>query len=685
MILENAPAKSATALENISLLALVRHRISVPAGESIERVYEHFQRHNQEYVGVTSQGQLLGLVSRGQMGFLLASRFGFSVYARQAIENHMMKRYLQVPVSLPLLKVIEAALSREGEEFYDDVALVDNDNHYLGVISVETLIRLQSKLFTYKSTLAENQQRALEDKNQQLSESLNQLRQSQGRYQSLFDNSALGVALLNRSGEIQTCNHRMAVLLAGSGATPAVTNLATVVSPVEQNTFLALLQNHEENNERQPHASEFTVLIPGRGQRLFKFFTHWIRETDQITVLLDDITEQRMYERAMAQKEKSAMLESLVGGIAHEINNKLSPIIGFAELLTIQLERNEPPNKLQNYGKTIRDSAVESAKIIRQLLQLSRPTTSELGLCDLRTIVQDALTILSFRLRESGCHLELGLPATEAPIIADPAQIKQIIINLILNALDAMEDRSTRRLRLAVTGQLNHVILEVEDTGHGIKPEHLSRIFDPFFTTKGPDRGTGLGLSVCFSIIKQHGGEIQAESTENIGTLFKIILPSTTPLNAVHQAARPVNETTANDKPAVTISSPHARILIVDDDEFVTQMLQEALKLKLSGHIELRHSGEQAVSLLEKADFDLIISDVRMPGMGGFGLFQWIKLCRPQLANHFLFITGDAGGVDLNEQLEALGIPVLRKPFAVDDLIRECLRMARKQSIHTAA
>src|SRR5262249_48843831 len=153
------------------------------------------------------------------------------------------------------------------------------------------------------------------------------------------------------------------------------------------------------------------------------------------------------------QKEKSAMLDSLVGGIAHEINNKLAPIIGFSELLRAQLVRGQPPEKLTRYCTMIRESALDSAKIIRQLLQLSRPMTMELAACDIRELVREVTAFLGFRIRESGCELLLDLPDHPTPVRADVTQIKQVIINLTLNALDALQADRKKQLRFSVAEQ----------------------------------------------------------------------------------------------------------------------------------------------------------------------------------------------------------------------------------------
>ena len=323
------------------------------------------------------------------------------------------------------------------------------------------------------------------------------------------------------------------------------------VAAKERGAFLRLLHEHEEHPEDSAtRTSECLLQLPQRGPRLFKLFSNWVQETGQVCVLFNDITEQRVLEHRLIQKEKSALLDSLVGGIAHEINNKLAPIVGYSELLQLEISRLKEVEQLGPYCDIIRDAAMESAKIIRQLLQLSRPLARELKIVDVRDLFNEVQALLRFRLRESGCRVEAEFMAEPAPVYADAAQIKQVMINLIFNALDAMEHTPEKRLRLSVQAVNGEVCFRVADTGHGIKPENLNRIFNPFFTTKASDRGSGLGLSVCLNVVKSHNGDISVESTPGAGTEFKVTLPRATPGAAPAAAARAAAGTGRRRPPA---------------------------------------------------------------------------------------------------------------------------------------
>jgi two-component system NtrC family sensor kinase len=655
------------------LAELIEHKGTVPPTHTVSAVYERFQKVAHEFLAVTDAGRLLGAVSRSHVGFLLGARFGFAVYGRQPISQHLLPQSLRIFRQTPLLEVFEAALSRQGDYFYDDVVLVDEAGNYLGMIPVQTLVRLQTQMIAEQVRLAEKQQLELQEKNQQLFRNINELRQSRGRYEILFENSALGVMLLDRHGVIETCNQRLERLLGIEPAPPRPTqlNLPDWIQASEREKFLQLLRQLEiQTPNAAPIVGEFTLSLPGQGPRLFKFFLSWIKETGQICALLDDITEERVLERRMQQKEKSALLESLVGGIAHEINNKLSPIVGYADLLSSEVGQLHNTGDLENYCLIIRDSAMESAKIIRQLLQLSRPHKVEMTRCDLRQIVEDAFNLLRFRMRDLGCQVDLNLPAHECWLLADAAQIKQVVINLILNAADAMEGRPDRRLGVRVWLAGKQFQLLVSDTGHGIKPEHVPRIFDPFFTTKAPDRGTGLGLSVCFSVVKQHDGEIVVAETSDQGTTFKITLPCGEVASTSTTARRWLS-------PGADHSFRACRVLIADDEEFVSGLVQETLRLKLGCQIDKALDGAKAIERIRQTDYDLIISDVRMPTLDGFGLLDWLKGNRPALVSRFMFITGDAGSAELNGRLDSSELTVLRKPFDIETLLQACRQKLR--------
>jgi two-component system NtrC family sensor kinase len=213
--------------------------------------------------------------------------------------------------------------------------------------------------------------------------------------------------------------------------------------------------------------------------------------------------------------------------------------------------------------------------------------------------------------------------------------------------------------------------LSVQDTGHGIPPEKLNRIFDPFFTTKSAERGTGLGLSVCLGIVGQHRGEIAVSSVPGEGTVFTVLLP----LALGQEPAAPEPAGSAQRlEPVAELAqlAPRLEVLVIDDEEYITSLVHELLRARLGCRVEQVHDGREAIQRLERAHFDLVITDIRMPGLDGFAVLGWIRDFRPALMPKVLVITGDSGSLPQDRELRALGVPALRKPFTSDELVAQC-------------
>lgn len=655
---------------------LVDHHECVQTGETVEQVHERFRHHPHEFVAVVDGQDYAGLISRGHLGFLLGTRFGFTLHGRHLIQEYILPETLVTSPSRPLLDLLQKALNRTGEAFYHDVPLVDPTGQFLGIIPVPSLVRAQSALIAEQFQLAESRRSELQTKNQDLFRSLHRLRQSQGRYETLFQHSPLAVALLYPDGRIEAHNAKLQTLLGSTGELDGfLPNLADMMPPKHRESFLELLNLHESGASLPSnHVDEFALYLPGLGERLFKFHTSLVRETGQICTTLHDITEQRAIERKMAINDKAALFESLVGGIAHELNNKLAPVLGFSDLLEARLEAIGGHDVLQSYCNAISKSAQESVRIIRQLLQLSRPATMELSRTDLQGILSEVSSIMRFRLRAADAEMRLTVPDGPVWIQADGAQIKQVLINLMINGVDAMEHAARRELEIRVDVQGEGVVLSVGDTGHGIAPDKLNRIFDPFYTTKSVDRGTGLGLSVCLGIIRQHRGEISVKSVPGEGTTFRVLLPLAHDDKNQDHVTPNVRQLRSNHGVPMALAQETLRlnVLVVDDEEYITSLVQELLRSRFGWRVERVHDGRQAIQCLERAQFDLVITDLRMPGLDGFAILGWIKDFQPALLPKVLVITGDSGSHSLDQELLDFGVPSLRKPFTPDQLIAEC-------------
>ena len=649
--------RSAVALpsaEATPLRSLVHHTGAIEDQTPLEDVQRVFDEKQVDFLALVRDGRVTGLCSRLRLGILLGSRFGFALYARSPAHQAQVERPLVFAETTPVRQLLDRALARHGDDFHEDVVLVDEQGGLIGLMPVDALARLQSRLVA-------EQVGELRRQHLKLFQAAHALRQSQGRYLGLFEGHTLGVALLDVSGGVHEHNRRLAELLNLGPEAVALVSLAPWVVESERQTFLTLLaaQTREVAAEA---AREFTLNIPGRGARLFRCSMGWIRETGQICVCLDDITEQRALERHLARQEKQAVLDTLVGGIAHELNNKLTPVQGFSELIALNTDE-----QTRLYAGLITKSVSEAATIIRQLLQLSKPGVSEMQVVDLRTIVDEALTMLQFQIRESGGTVRTSLPAHPEWVRADAAQIKQLVLNLVLNALQATANQPDPTVTIELAEQNRNALLVVTDNGVGIPAENLGRIFDPFFTTKSPKHGTGLGLGVCLSIVRQHGGDITVESQPQAGARFAVSLPLET--------AVPLALDFSTDAAAAPLPNPArtgARVLVVEDEIVVARLMQEIFQTKFGCHVEVVSNGLAALEKLAEERYTLVVSDIRMPDMNGTEFYLWLCEAQPAAARRFVFVTGHAGEKHLAAEISQWGVPIIAKPFTIDELTAAC-------------
>ena len=661
MVIQEFPSERPPALrtETTPLTSLVHHRWTADHEQPLEELEKEFRDRAVDYVALVREGRVIGVCSLSRLGALLGSRFGFSLYATSPAHHVQIAHPLIIGENTPVRAMLDLALGRPPGEFREDVVLVDSEGKLIGLIPVERLAHLQTALVAEQLASLESQHETLRQQNLDLFQANHALRQAQGVNQGLFGASPLGIALLDQTGLIQATNPRLGELLNAGAAANLHPALGGWMGERERLRFEAFLHARVlAGAGAEPATEEFTLTVPRRGPRLFRCCAGWIQATGQISVSLEDITEQRGLERNAQRQEKQRLLDTLVGGIAHELNNKLTPILGLAELLS-----HESGSDLVRHANLISRSAQEASRIIRQLLQLSKPDQFQAVPVDLGTVVEESLLMLKFQLREQQCELLVNRAVGPLAARADAAQIKQVIINLVLNALDAVAGRPRPTIEVSLSQSSDGLTLTVADNGAGIPPENLGRIFDPFFTTKPPDRGTGLGLSICQSIVRQHGGEITVESQFGFGTSFMVALP---PLSgAVAIPAAP-------DQPTARATAAPRRVLMVDDEEVVRLVVQEMLVAQFACEVDQARHGAEALERLATGAYDLIISDIRMPVMNGTDFFRRIRAEFPELAERFVFITGHPGEQALQDEIALWGVPVIAKPFTLPRLAEIC-------------
>lgn len=381
-----------------------------------------------------------------------------------------------------------------------------------------------------------------------------------------------------------------------------------------------------------------------------------------------DLSALKKMEEQLRLSQRLESLGQLAGGVAHDFNNLLTAIMGTLDLMERRLSTDNP---LRQDVASIRHSAQRAATLTRQLLAFARRQVIELQPLDLNKHLEDSLQMFR-RLLPETIRLDFIPGRQLGTIMADPGQLDQILVNLLVNARDAMPNGGTITIEtenVLVNGDYvrqhpwakegRYVLLSVSDTGVGMDEATRQRIFEPFFTTKEPGKGTGLGLSTVYGIIKQHDGMIHVYSEVGKGTTFKIYFPLV--------ERRAVDVGTKVEGPVVGGSE---RILLVEDEEAVRQILAESLA-GLGYEVFTAADGEEALRRLEEKQFavDLVVSDVVMPRMGGWELYQKVQEKAPHVC--FLFSTGyseNAVHVDFKKKG---GVFLITKPYGLDSLARK--------------
>lgn len=415
------------------------------------------------------------------------------------------------------------------------------------------------------------------------------------------------------------------------------------------------------------HGSRKTLEVDLRGKdgmvcQTLCSFTPLKSGTEGISGLLGvakDITERKMLERKLLQTEKLASMGTFVSGIAHELNNRLLPVLVYSELLQ---ESPISENELKLI-KTINRSATGAKHIVESLLRFSRQEKPRKNYVNLNTVLKSVVNILHYRISSMGVSLKMALDDNLPMTYADDRQVEQVFVNIINNACDAFEEEVGEGNEIEIRSycQDTDVYFEILNNGPAIPEDRLEKIFDPFYTSKDVGKGTGLGLSLCYGIVHEHSGDITVES-EMGKTVFTIRIPVITRENFA-----PYINAGEKDSEKIRKTPEKKRILVVDDEEDQMDVIRHIL---MSRYICTGvNSGEEAIDKLQKEDFDLIVCDVKMPGIDGPALYEWIRGHRPFMENRILFSTGDILGPRAEKIINKIGDNYIIKPYNVEELL----------------
>ncbi|HUU41556.1 MAG TPA: response regulator [Desulfatiglandales bacterium] len=504
------------------------------------------------------------------------------------------------------------------------------------------------------------------------------LQREKEKFRVLVEESPLGVSLIVKDGDYKYVNPKFVDMFGYTlEEIPTGQEWFKKAYPDKEyrnQVISAWITAVEETKVGQARTLIYTATCKDGSKKVIRFLPVMMEEGDQL-VIYEDITEQKKLEAQLIQAQKMEAIGRLAGGVAHDFNNILTVIIGVSELALMKLKQSDP---LRQDLEQIKKAGERAASLTHQLLAFSRKQMLQAKVLDLNGVVIDMHNMLN-RLIEEDVDLKTILAPELGLVKADPGQIEQVIMNLVVNARDAMPPGGKITIETANV-YLNeaygrehdvklkpgpYVMLGISDTGIGMDKETKSHIFEPFFTTKEKDSGTGLGLSTVYGIVKQTGGYIWAYSEPGQGTTFKIYLPG------VSRKAEPVKRIPTSLKGRRGSET----VLLVEDDDWVRKLTKRTLQEHGYQILEAEHGGE-ALRITEKYEepIHLLFTDVVMPGMSGRELAERIQSIRPEIK--ILYMSGYTNNAIIRHGVLTSEVNFIEKPFLPDGLagkVREVL------------
>jgi two-component system cell cycle sensor histidine kinase/response regulator CckA len=497
------------------------------------------------------------------------------------------------------------------------------------------------------------------------------LRAAEVRFARFFNNTPIAIAAIDSHGKIGRTNASFLRLFGSAIVAGGSRKLVDLVSPADRPSLETAMKAAIEGQSVVP---QIDANLAAEADRSARFFINAVADgaggPEAVIVNAIDITEQRAIETQLRQQQKMDSVGQLAGGIAHDFNNVLTAIIGFSDLL---LANHRPSDPSFQDIMNIKQNANRAAGLVRQLLAFSRRQTLRPQVLTLGDTLSD-LRVLLERLIGENVKLTLVHGRDLWPIKFDINQFEQVIINLAVNARDAMPSGGTMSIRtrnlpaaeVASFGYKplpkgDYVLIDVEDTGTGMPPEVQARIFEPFFSTKEVGKGTGLGLSTVYGIVKQTGAHIYFNSEQGKGTVFRIFVPRYVPAEGEKAAALGEVATEIADLTGT------ATILLVEDEEAVRAFAARALASR-GYKVHEASSGLDALEMMERTGgaIDLVVSDVVMPELDGPSMLRELRKARPDLK--IIFISGYAEDAFRKNLPQGETFHFLPKPFSLKQL-----------------
>jgi two-component system, NtrC family, sensor kinase len=356
--------------------------------------------------------------------------------------------------------------------------------------------------------------------------------------------------------------------------------------------------------------------------------------------------------------QRAGLPGDLLAGIVHELNNPLTTILGFAELM---LREGTASNA--GHLEKIHAEAERSVRIVQNMLRLARADQGDAQLIDINESIRRTVELAQYQVRLNRIEFDLRLSERAPKVLAHSGEITQVLLNLITNAIQAISSiGNVGKIQIYSSVVHDSVQITVADDGPGIRPGDMPRIFEPFFTTK--ETGTGLGLNLSRRIIREIGGDMYAANNPGCGATFTIELPI---------AADSTGEKSGQSFEPFPMLAPDRSVLIVDDEDHITELIENVLQ-EFGYRTERLSDGAPAIELMKKNQYDILICDLHMPGIGGRDLIEWASKNRQSM--RVLLLSGDVVRTDVSDFATAYGVHFLSKPFSVTELTKAVQRLS---------
>lgn len=491
------------------------------------------------------------------------------------------------------------------------------------------------------------------------------LEDSERRFRSTFENAAVGIVDLDGNQRIVRTNGRMAEMLGYDIGALIGMNLDSLVHAQDIDADREL-RTSLAAGEIPTYAVEKRFIRRDGSVMYGNVTVSMAKELDdlpyELIAVIQDVTRSKEQEvkieaqrEALIHRERVGALGSLLAGVAHELNNPLAIVMAQAELLA-ETAKDE---KTKDRADKILRPAERCTRIVRTFLALARQREVKKAHVDVKDLINDVRELLDYQFRTNDIEVTVDIAPDLPAIWGDSAQLSQAVMNLLVNAQQALMEVSTHRavhIRAARVEEHN-LTITVSDNGPGISASIRDRVFEPFFTTKPEGHGTGLGLSYCLSVAESHGGAIEVEKTCTVGTAVTLTLPIGV-----------ADQRTGDRQERVIIRSQRSlRILIVDDEpELLDTMVEELERLGFSA--VGCPNATAAIDTLSAEEFDLVLTDIRMPGVDGPAFYEDVCTRKPGLRDRFIFVTGDSLNERASHFIETTKAPCVYKPFEMKDL-----------------